>query len=101
MDGLMLLHRARDAGLAVAAEDDRLVIRGPRRAESVARLLLEHKRQVMAALVPAKPASKAVESDPDQEWWHRHYHVRTINWKLSGGRSESLAQEIAWSELVA
>jgi hypothetical protein len=43
MDGLTLLHRARDAGLTVAAADGKLVIRGPRRAEPVALMLLDHK----------------------------------------------------------
>jgi hypothetical protein len=42
MDGLMLLRRARDAGLVVTAEGDKLVIRGPKRAEPVALLLIEH-----------------------------------------------------------
>ena len=31
MDGLSLLRRAQDAGLAVQAEGDKLVIRGPKR----------------------------------------------------------------------
>ena len=58
MDGMTLLHRARDAGLAVAAEGDKLVIRGPRRAEPVARLLIEHKPAVMAALTPPFPKER-------------------------------------------
>ena len=32
MDGMTLLRRARDIGLAVRAEGDKLVIRGPRSA---------------------------------------------------------------------
>ena len=43
MDGVTLLRQAREACLAVAAEGDKLVIRDPRRAESVARLLIENK----------------------------------------------------------
>ena len=58
MDGLMLLRRARDAGLAVTAEGDKLVIRGPKRAEPVALLLIEHKPKVLAALVPAERAAQ-------------------------------------------
>jgi hypothetical protein len=53
MDGMTLLRRAHEAGLNVATEGDKLVIRGPRRAESVARLLIEHKPKVMAALTPS------------------------------------------------
>jgi hypothetical protein len=100
MDGLTLLRRARDAGLAVAAEGDKLVIRGPKRAEPFARLLIEHKLEVMAALVPAEPVPKAGKGCPDPAWWRRHYLVRAINWELSGARLESRARGIAWGELL-
>jgi hypothetical protein len=102
MDGLTLLRRARDAGLAVAAESGKLVVRGPRRAEAIARLLIEHKPEVMTALVP-EPAQKPVERCPDQggpAWWRRHYIVRTIDWELSGVRPECRARGIAWGELL-
>src|SRR5215472_3239959 len=99
MDGLTLLRRARDAGLAVATEGDKLVIRGPKCAEEIARLLIEHKPEVMAALVPIEFASDA-EHDPAPAWWRRQYLVRTINWELSGARSESQARGIAWGELA-
>ena len=98
MDGLTLLRCARDAGLAVAAQGDKLVIRGPKRSEPVALLLLEHKPEVMAALVPAK-AAPDVDDEPVPAWWGREYLVRTITWKLSGTRSESRARVIAWGEL--
>ena len=100
MDGLILLGRAREAGLAVEAEGGKLVIRGPRRAEPVARLLIEHKPEVMAALVPAEPP-KAGEGCPDPEWWHRHYIIRAIDWELSGARPGAKAQELAWGELLS
>ena len=50
MDGLTLLSDATAAGLTVRANAGRLVIRGPRAAEAVARRLLEHKAEVLAAL---------------------------------------------------
>jgi len=50
MGGLTLLDEARAAGLAVHAEGDRLIIRGPRQAEPVARRLMESKAAVLAAL---------------------------------------------------
>jgi hypothetical protein len=50
MDGLSLLRRARDAGLRVEAAGDKLLIRGPKRAEPVVKLLAEHKPEVLAAL---------------------------------------------------
>jgi hypothetical protein len=51
MDGVStVLSEARAAGLAVWAEDDRLVVRGPRAREALARQLLEAKPAVLAAL---------------------------------------------------
>ena len=47
---MTLLSDAAAAGLTVRADGDRLVIRGPRGAEAVARRLLGHKAEVMAAL---------------------------------------------------
>ena len=50
MDGVTLLRQARTAGLAVVANGDKLVIRGPKHAERTALLLLANKPTVMAAL---------------------------------------------------
>ena len=50
MDGLTMLSEARAAGLIVMADGDRLVIRGPRSADTIARRLLANKAVVMAAL---------------------------------------------------
>lgn len=98
MDGLTLLNRAREAGLAVAAEGDKLVIRGPRRAESVARLLIEHKPEVLAALAPVMPPPD-LRIDP--AWWRRHFNIRTIHWALSGGRWTKVeAERLAYGELL-
>jgi len=49
MDGLRLLHRAQEAGLAVQAEGNCLVIRGPKGAAPIVRLLAAHKADVLAA----------------------------------------------------
>jgi hypothetical protein len=46
MDGLTLVEQARVAGLTVRADGGRLVINGPRRTASVARLLIAHKPDV-------------------------------------------------------
>jgi len=59
MVGLTLLDEARAAGLTVLADGDRLVVRGPRAAEAVARRLLEHKTAVLAALAPQVVESQA------------------------------------------
>lgn len=50
MDGLTLLQEASVAGLMVLADGDRLVIRGPRSADAVARRLLAHKAVILAVL---------------------------------------------------
>jgi hypothetical protein len=70
LEGLALLRRAREAGLAVEQEGDTLVIRGPKRAEPIARLLIENKPEVLAALAPAnrgmKPAPTFVEIEEER-----------------------------------
>src|SRR2546425_2320417 len=63
MDGLALLQEARTAGLTVATEGGRLTIRGPRRAEAIARRLLDHKAHVLEALARATAQAKAVRPE--------------------------------------
>ena len=50
MDGVALLDRAREAGVRVEADGDRLIVRGPGAAEGLAKQLLAHKPDVLAAL---------------------------------------------------
>ena len=50
MGGVDLLERARDAGLTVCQEGEKLVVRGPRSQEPLALELLAHKPEVIAAL---------------------------------------------------
>ncbi|MFZ1933325.1 MAG: hypothetical protein WCB27_01330 [Thermoguttaceae bacterium] len=50
MDGLTLLSEGRAAGLTVTVDGDRLVIRGPKSADEVARRLLANKAVIMALL---------------------------------------------------
>ncbi len=50
MDGIDLILRAEAAGLSIGLNGDRLVIRGPRSAESFARALLDRKAEVVALL---------------------------------------------------
>ncbi len=49
MDGLSLLADAAAAGLVVTAAGDKLLVRGPRSADALARQLIEHKVAVLAA----------------------------------------------------
>ena len=84
MDGLTLLQDAAAAGLTVLADGDRLVVRGPRSAEPVARRLLENKADVMAALAglpSGDPAGGAEPADPFADWVQRpDYHGR-MGWE--------------------
>ena len=73
MDGLTLLSEAGAAGLTILAAGDRLIIRGPKSADVVARRLLAHKAMVLAALTagngnttPANPTriGSCVDSGP-------------------------------------
>ncbi len=50
MEGIDLLSQAKAAGLTVEAHGSELVVKGPRRAKSVAMKLIERKAAVLAAL---------------------------------------------------
>ena len=68
MDGLTLLGRARSAGLAVEAQGSRLVVRGPRSLEPIARELLERKDEILAALAQHTGLSPAWDDLSRQRW---------------------------------
>jgi hypothetical protein len=101
MDGVTLLHRARNAGLRVAADGDKLVVCGPRRAEPVALLLLAHKPAVIAALAREWRARhrealaywstlRTIEEAAGLAWgeledrWHRIHGARSPAWQCAG-----------------
>jgi hypothetical protein len=71
MDGLTLLRRAYEAGLRVEASGDKLVIRGPKRAESVVRLLAEHKAEVLEALAANAVLLDRSNAVPPSPWYER------------------------------
>jgi hypothetical protein len=71
VDGLALLSQARAVGLTIQPVGERLVIRGPKVADAVARQLLSHKAVVLAALAasngnttPANPEVAAFDDLP-------------------------------------
>ena len=72
MDGLTLLAEARDSGLEVRADGDRLVVRGPKEAEAIALRLIDHKAEVLPLV--ANPPSM-VGWDPEM--------TRLIGWFLA------------------
>ncbi len=64
MDSLTMLQEAWSAGLIVVANGDRLVVRGPRSAEAIARRLIENKPEIMAALT-ARDARTTTGNQPE------------------------------------
>lgn len=89
MDGLILLQCARDAGLRIEAAGDKLLIRGPKNAEAVVKLLAQHKANVLAALAPGAMASRR---------WRERFTARTLEW-FSGDRDWNTATRLAWGDL--
>jgi hypothetical protein len=66
MDSLTLLTVAREAGLTVRVDGDKLIVRGPRAAEALALQVLEHKAEVvraMAGITPISPSADPVRSN--------------------------------------
>jgi hypothetical protein len=70
MSPLDLLSEARAAGLVVTTDGDKLLIRGPKRADALARQLLAQKAEVLPLLTtldvtqPPRPAQPAVDAMP-------------------------------------
>ncbi len=71
MDGLTLLRTAAAAGLSVRLDGERLVIRGPRSADAVAKLLIAEKPAVVAALqmTPATVCNHTLHHDDAGTTW--------------------------------
>ena len=108
MDGLTLLQQARAAGLTVAVDGDRLRIRGPRRAEPMARRLLEQKPLVLAALSSSSTApTVAPAPEGDQEItvadlpadWRLEFEERAAIREFEGGQLREHAEAEALREV--
>ena len=67
MDALALLHRAQEAGLRIEPMGDKLLVRGPKRAEAVVRLLAEHKAEVLTVLAATARENKLLAPTPLSE----------------------------------
>jgi hypothetical protein len=103
MDALTLLDRAREAGLVIASAGSNLIVRGPKGAEPVVRLLAANKGEILAALAEATSwrarhrealAYWAVLHPSDEAaglaWgeiqmrWHRLHGERVPKWQCAG-----------------
>jgi hypothetical protein len=104
MEGLTLLRQAHEAGLAVTIDGGSLVIRGPKRAEPLARLLIENKPLVLAALAPANAACAVSKVDgcgpSDAACLRRRFRVRVLTRELRGDRPRGEAERLAFGDLV-
>jgi hypothetical protein len=84
MEVLSLLRRAHQAGLAVALSDDQVIVRGPKQAEPLVRLLAEHKTKIREAL------SEAVS-------WPARHREALAHWSALHSALE--AESLAWGEM--
>jgi hypothetical protein len=89
MDTLALLHRAQEVGLRIEPMGDTLLVRGPKRAEAVVKLLAEHKAEVLAAL-----SSSIV----DASCWRERFMANAVQWFV-GDRDWDAAKRLAWGDL--
>jgi len=62
MEALTLLEKAGRAGLEVTVEGERLVVRGPRRAEPLARQVLARKEEMIVLLAPQPATHSGADS---------------------------------------
>jgi hypothetical protein len=88
MVGLILLEAAAAAGLRLSVQGDRLLVRGPRRAEALARRILAHKPEVMATLT--RPAAAGLTPE-EQEAWEERAAIREFDGGLPREHAEALA----------
>jgi hypothetical protein len=89
MDAVALLQRAQEVGLRIEPMGEKLLVRGPKRAEAVVKLLAEHKAEVLAALSP---------SIVDPSWWRERFTTKAVQWTI-GDRDWEAAKRLAWGDL--
>jgi hypothetical protein len=84
MDALTLIDQARKAGLAISSSDGKLIVRGPKKAEPVVRLLAARKQEVLSALAQATG-------------WRARHREALEHWGLFHSAAE--AAGLAWGEI--
>ena len=102
MDAVALLRRAQEVGLRVEPIGDKLLVRGPKRAEAVVELLAAHKAEVLAALAPAS-TSKCTDRDAavagtEARRWRDRLATRIVDW-FHGDRGWQEARRLAWGDV--
>jgi len=102
MDAVALLRRAQEVGLRVEPIGDKLLVRGPKRAEAVVDLLAAHKAEVLAALAPAS-TSKCTDQDAavaatEAGRWRDRLATQIVDW-FRGDRDWEAAKRLAWGDL--
>ena len=103
MDAVALLHRAQEVGLRIEPMGDKLLVRGPKRAEAVVKLLAEHKAEVLAVLgntvresellapMPLFEKASAAEGEPGHEILAPRGAAELKKWKVCFCTSASSA----------
>ena len=79
MDALTLLRKASEAGLEVRADGERLVVRGPRRHEDLARHVLD-RQDIMLFILRERETRTARGEPPLDE------HIVTDSWARSASK---------------
>ena len=103
MDALALLHRAQEAGLRVEPMGDKLLVRGPKRAEAVVKLLEAHKGEVLAALALGASTSERADQESatdntEARRWRDRLATRIVDW-FHGDRGWEEARRLAWGDV--
>jgi hypothetical protein len=90
MDALALLRQAQEAGLRIEPAGDKLMVRGPKHAEPVVKLLAEHRAEVLAALTSETNEARR---------WRERFTARTFEW-YGGKREWEKAKQLAWGDML-
>jgi hypothetical protein len=103
MEALALLHRAQEVGLRIEPMGDTLLVRGPKRAEAVVKLLAEHKAEVLAALALGESTSErgdqeSAVDDKQARQWRDRLATRIVDW-FHGDRGLEEARRLAWGDV--
>jgi hypothetical protein len=97
MDAVVLLRHAKEAGLRVEPIGNKLVVRGPKRAEPVVRLLAAHKAEVLAALAPIDQDQSAEMAEACL--WRGRFAGLAFAWSRGGDRDWDAARRLAWGDV--